>query len=82
MSQRGRPRNARRSVHIAIAGWLHPEFDADIIAWWSAIPAGQHMTAFKMAVRNGGLAQGQALEPDKLDAVQSAAEDILSHWEF
>ena len=32
MSQRGRPRNAQPSIRVAIAGWLHPEYDADILA--------------------------------------------------
>ena len=32
MSQRGRPRNALPSIRVAIAGWLNPEYDADILA--------------------------------------------------
>ena len=82
MSQRGRPRNPTRSVHFAIAGWLHPEYDADIIAWLGAIPKGERMNALKRALRSGGLGQDASTENADQDAAQSAADDILSNWEF
>ena len=50
MSRPGRPRNATPSVRFAIAGWLHPEYDADIIAWLNAIPKGERMNALKSTV--------------------------------
>jgi hypothetical protein len=53
MSRRGRPRNSQPSIHFAIAGWLHPEYDADIIAWLNAIPKGERMSALKAVLRSG-----------------------------
>jgi len=82
MSQRGRPRNPESSVRMVLSGWLHPEYDADIIAWLNSIPKGQRMNAFKTALRSGGLSLQDSLETDEQDKVQAAADDILSHWEF
>ena len=82
MSQRGRPRNSQTSVHIAIAGWLHPEYDADILAWLNAIPKGQRMNALKAALRNVGLALQPSPTNGQADESQSAADAILSNWEF
>jgi len=82
MSQRGRPRNAQPSIRIAIAGWLHPEYDADILAWLNAIPKGQRMNALRIALRSGGLGQGQALSNSQQDENQTAAEALLANWEF
>ena len=82
MSQRGRPRNSQPSIRVAIAGRLNPEYDADILAWINAIPKGQRMSALKTALRNGGLAMGLSYQSDKPDEVQTAADDILSHWEY
>ena len=82
MSQRGRPRQIQRSVRVTLSGWLHPEHDADILAWLNAIPKGQRMNALKTALRTGGLGLGSAAENGETDEVQAAAEDILSHWEF
>lgn len=70
------------SVRIVLSGWLHPEYDADIIAWLNSIPKGQRMNAFKTALRSGGLSLQDSLETDEQDEVQTAADDILSHWEF
>jgi hypothetical protein len=82
MSQRGRPKNPSASVHVAIAGWLHPEYDADILEWLNTIPKGQRMNAFKAALRNGGLGLEQRFKLDEPDEAQTAADDILGHWEF
>ncbi len=82
MSRRGRPRNSQPSIHFAIAGWLHPEYDADIIAWLNAIPKGERMSALKAALRNGGLGPGTKSDNGELNHAHSAAEDILNHWEF
>jgi len=67
---------------MVLSGWLHPEYDADIIAWLNSIPKGQRMNAFKTALRSGGLSLQDSLETDEQDKVQAAADDILSHWEF
>ena len=82
MSQRGRPRNSRPSIRFAIAGWLHPEYDADIIAWLNAIPKGERMSALKAALRSGGLRLDTNSDNGELNQAHSAAEDILNHWEF
>ena len=82
MAQRGRPKNTQRSVRIMFSGWLHPEHDADILAWSNAIPIVQRMNALKTALRNSGLGLGQSLVPGELDEVQSAADDLLANWEY
>ena len=84
MSQRGRPRNSQPSIRVAIAGRLHPEYDADILAWLDAIPKGQRMNALKIALRSGGMTLDQSYQSDKSDEdhAKHAADDILSHWEF
>lgn len=82
MSPRGRPRNTERSIRIVLSGWLHPEYDADIIAWLKAIPKGARMNAFKTALRNGGMSIGTSLETALPDEARSAADAILSNWEF
>jgi hypothetical protein len=82
MSQRGRPRNLQPSVRVAIIGRLHPEYDADIIAWLNAIPKGQRMNALKTALRSGGLGLEIVFESGEQHEVQTVADDILSHWEF
>ena len=82
MSPRGRPKNPERSVRFVLSGWLHPEYDADILAWLGAIPKGQRMSALKTALRSGGLGQAQALASDQPDENQDAAEELLANWEF
>lgn len=82
MSQRGRPKNPSASVHFAIAGWLHPEYDADILAWLKATPKGQRMNVLKTALRSGGLGPEQNFTAGAADEAQTAADDILGHWEF
>jgi len=82
MSRRGRPRNAQPSVRITLSGWLHPEYDADILAWLNTIPKGQRMNALKTALRSGGLGQEKSIDSSQQDESQSAANDILSNWEF
>jgi hypothetical protein len=82
MSQRGRPKNTQRSVRITLSGWLHPEYDADIIAWLNAIPKGQRMNAFKTTLRNGGLGLEQNFVLDETDEAQLVAADLLANWEF
>jgi hypothetical protein len=68
-------------VRVVLSGWLHPEFDADILAWLASIPTGQRMNAFKAALRSGGMMQNNS--PAELeDDPQQAAEDILGNWEF
>ena len=79
---RGRPRNAQPSIRFAIAGWLHPEHDADILAWLNAIPKGERISAFKVALRSGGLKVEIFSVPDQTNQAQSAVEEILDHWEF
>ena len=79
--KRGRTPNAIRSVRIVLSGWLHPEFDADILAWLASIPKGQRMNALKAALRSGGLGQAKSDALPSEDTHQ-AAEEILSHWEF
>jgi hypothetical protein len=79
--KRGRRPNAIRSVRIVLSGWLHPEFDADILAWLASLPKGQRMSAFKTALRSGGLGQAKSGASPSQDTHQ-AAEEILSHWEF
>ena len=80
MSRRGRPKNDQPSVHLAIAGWLHSQYDADIIAWYQAIPKGERMKALKTALRSGGF--GLETDNNATEQAQAAAEAILSHWEF
>ena len=82
MSQRGRPRNALPSIRVAIAGWLNPEYDSDILAWLNSIPKGQRMNALKTALRSGGLGQEQNSASTLPDESQNAANALLAHWEF
>jgi len=82
MSQRGRPRNALPSIRVAIAGWLNPEYDADILAWLNSIPKGQPMNALKTVLRSGGLGQEQNTASTLPDESQNAANALLAHWEF
>jgi hypothetical protein len=64
-----------------LSGWLHPEFDADILAWLNSIPKGQRMNAFKTTLRSGGmLKQTSTVEPE--DDSQQVANEILGNWEF
>jgi len=81
MSRPGRPRNAIPSIHFAIAGWLHPEYDADILAWLNAIPKGERMNALKTALRSGGLKPGIGSDNGEPDQAESTVEEILGHWE-
>jgi hypothetical protein len=81
MSRPGRPRNATPSIHFAIAGWLHPEYDADILAWLNAIPKGERMNALKTALRSGGLKLGIGSDNGESSQAQSTVDDILGHWE-
>ena len=81
MSRRGRPRNATPSIHFAIAGWLHPEYDADIIAWLNAIPKGERMNALKTALRSGGLHPAISSDNGEPEQAQLTAEEILGNWE-
>jgi len=80
--RRGRPRNPTRSVRLVLTGWLHPEYDADIIAWLDAIPLGQRINAFKLAVRSGGLGLKPADADNNQADIQAAADSILGNWEF
>ncbi len=82
MSQRGRPRNALPSIRVAIAGWLNPEYDSDILAWLNSIPKGQRMNALKTVLRSGGLGQEQNTASTLPDESQNAANALLAHWEF
>ncbi len=79
--KRGRTPNAVRTVRVVLSGWLHPEFDADILDWLRSIPKGQRMNAFKTALRSGGMMTHSAPASNTEDA-QQAAEDILGNWEF
>lgn len=79
--KRGRKPNAVRSTRVVISGWLHPQYDADILAWLQSIPKGQRMNAFKTALRSGGMtSQDLPAEPDE-DAAR-IADEILGAWEF
>jgi len=79
--KRGRKPKTIRSVRIVLSGWLHPEFDADILAWLASIPKGQRMNALKTALRSGGmLKQTSPVEPE--DDTRQAANEILGNWEF
>ena len=80
--KRGRRPNAIRSVRIVLSGWLHPEFDADILAWLASIPKGQRVNALKTALRSGGgmLKQTSPVEPE--DDTRQVANEILGNWEF
>jgi hypothetical protein len=78
---RGRPKNQTRTVRIAIAGWLHPEYDADILAWWQSVPKGERMAALKTALRSGGMGQDTPALSET-DEIQRAADEILGNWEF
>ncbi len=82
MSPRGRPRNPIRSVRLVLTGWLHPEYDADIITWLKAIPRGQRMNAFKTAIRSGCPPLEAVDDNDGQADIQAAADSILSNWEF
>jgi hypothetical protein len=82
MSQRGRPKNPERSIRIVLSGWLHPEYDADILAWLDAIPKGQRMNALRVALRSGGLVTDQNLVSSQPDESQTAADALLANWEF
>ncbi len=79
--KRGRTPNAVRSVRMVLSGWLHPEFDADILAWLASIPKGERMNAFKTALRSGGMMQNTA-PAAVADDTQQAADEILGNWEF
>ncbi len=81
MNARGRPRHLQPSIRMVLSGWLHPENDADILQWWQAIPKGQHMRAFKTALRSGGL-DLSGKEPIQTEEMTEALEDFLSHWEL
>ncbi len=79
--KRGRTPSAVRSVRMVLSGWLHPEFDADILAWLASIPKGERMNAFKTALRSGGMMANNA--PTEIeDDTQQAADEILGNWEF
>jgi hypothetical protein len=80
--KRGRTPNAIRSVRVVLSGWLHPEFDADILAWLASIPKGQRVNALKTALRSGGgmLKQTSPVEPE--DDTRQVANEILGNWEF
>ena len=79
--KRGRTPNAIRSVRIVLSGWLHPEFDADILAWLASIPKGQRMNAFKTALRSGATLKHTS--PVELeDDAKQVANEILGNWEF
>ncbi len=80
--KRGRPANPQPSIRIVLSGWLHPERDADILAWWTAIPKGQRMAAFKTALRSGGMASETLEAAGDLQEATQDADDILSHWMF
>ena len=82
MSTRGRPKSPDRSVRIVLSGWLHPEYDADIIAWLNSVPRGQRMSALKAALRNGGLGPEQSFSMTAPDEAQAVADDLLSNWEY
>jgi hypothetical protein len=79
--KRGRKPNAIPSVRIVLSGWLHPEFDSDILTWLASIPKGQRMNAFKTALRSGGMMQNAILASPEDDS-QQAANEILGNWEF
>ena len=79
--KRGRIPNAVRTVRVVLSGWLHPEFDADILDWLRGIPKGQRMNAFKTALRSCGMMTHSVPASNTEDA-QQAAEDILGNWEF
>ncbi len=79
--KRGRKPNAIPSVRIVLSGWLHPEFDSDILTWLASIPKGQRMNAFKTALRSGGMMQNAILARPEDDS-QQAANEILGNWEF
>ena len=79
--KRERTPNAIRSVRIVLSVWLHPEFDADILAWLSSIPKGQRMNAFKTALRSGAMLKHTSpVEPE--DDTRQIADEILGNWEF
>ena len=82
MSTRGRPRNTSASIHVAIAGWLHPEHDADILDWLNSIPKGQRLNALKTALRSGGSILSTNSPNAATQDVQIVADDILSNWDF
>ena len=82
MTPRGRPKNAQPSVRIVLSGYLHPEYDADILAWWNAIPIGLRMNAFKTALRNGSLGLKQNLVTGEQDELKAAVDTLLANWEF
>jgi hypothetical protein len=82
MSRPGHPRNATPSIHFAIAGWLHPEYDADILAWLNAIPKGERIAALKTALRRGGLKLGTGSNNGESEQAQSTVEELLGHWEY
>ncbi len=82
MSRRGRPRNSTQSIRIVLSGWLHPENDADIIAWLNAIAKGQRIHALKTALRSGGLGLETIFKNGDPDEIQTAADDLLANWEY
>ena len=79
--QRGRKPNVVRSVRVVLSGWLHPQYDVDILTWLASIPKGQRMNAFKTALRSGGMMMSSSPLVKDEDA-QEAAEEILGNWEF
>jgi len=79
--KRGRTPNPVRSVRVVLSGWLHPEYDADILAWLAAIPKGQRMNALKAALRSGGMLRSDAPVAQEDDVLQ-AANEILGNWEY
>jgi hypothetical protein len=82
MKKRGRRPNAIPSVRMVLSGWLHPEFDADILAWLASIPKGQRMSSLKTALRSGGIMTQTNIQLEPADDTQQVANEILGNWEY
>ena len=53
MARRGRPRSSRKAVIVQIKLRLYGGEDDDLIAFFSAIPAGLRATMVKQALQDG-----------------------------
>jgi len=78
MAQRGRPPLDYEPVIIQIGDLrLHPEHDADLIAFFARVPRRQRIIAIKAVMRTGGLTAIAANLKDEDAELTDAAGDFL-----
>lgn len=78
MGKAGRPPLDYTPVVIGIGDFhLHPEHDADLIAYLSKFPPRKRQAAVKAAMRAGGLAAVESDLKNEDEALTEAAGDFL-----